>query len=120
MNKTSTIIKGVLSLLVLLYVGWVTIEWTAMRVYVVQNQAMVVINKFGRQLPADLIVVPADDNQYEGVQEGNPQGRADIFSIRSNTQPKLCSRLKCLRVTRQSGTGMKTATSRAETRHRRF
>jgi hypothetical protein len=69
MNRTSTIVKGVLSLVVLLYLGWLTFKWTAMRVFVGPNQALVVVNKFGKALPPDLVVVPANDNKFKGVQE---------------------------------------------------
>ena len=40
-----------------------------MRVYVGPDEALVVTNKFGQPLPPDRIVVPADDNQFKGVQE---------------------------------------------------
>ena len=69
MNRISTIIKGVILLLVLTYGVWLAFKWTAMRVFVAPDEALVVINKFGKPLPAELVVAPAGDNQYKGVQE---------------------------------------------------
>lgn len=69
MNRTSIIIKGAVSLVVLAYAGWLAFKWTAMRVFVGPNQGLVVVNKFGKALPAELVVVPSGDNGFKGVQE---------------------------------------------------
>jgi hypothetical protein len=78
MNRISIIIKGVVALLVLTYAAWLTFKWTAMRAYVAHDQALVVINKFGKSLPPDAVVVPASDNHYKGVQE-NVRGPGRYF-----------------------------------------
>lgn len=69
MNRIKAIIAGVASLIVLVYLGWLGFKWTAMRVYVGPEQALVVINKFGPALPPDRITVPAENNNFKGVQE---------------------------------------------------
>src|SRR5947208_15194626 len=69
MNRISTIIKGVILLLVLTYGVWLGFKWTAMRVFVAPDEALVVINKFGKPLPADLVVAPAGHDECNGVQE---------------------------------------------------
>lgn len=69
MNRISTIIKGLAALLVVCYAMWLTFKWGVMRVYVPPDQALVVLNKFGKPLPAGMVVVPAEDNQYKGIQE---------------------------------------------------
>src|SRR5438477_6063953 len=69
MTRISTIIKSVIVLLVLMYGTWLVFKWTAMRVFVAPDEALVVINKFGKPLPADLVVAPAGSNDFKGVQE---------------------------------------------------
>jgi regulator of protease activity HflC (stomatin/prohibitin superfamily) len=69
MNRISTIIKGVVVLLLLSFVVWEGFKWTAMRVFVGPDEALVVINKFGKALPADLVVAPAGSDDFKGVQE---------------------------------------------------
>src|SRR5204862_4813776 len=69
MNRISTIIKGVVVLLVLSFVVWEGFKWTAMRVFVGPDSALVVINKFGKPLPADLVVAPAGHDEFKGVKE---------------------------------------------------
>jgi len=44
-------------------------KWTVMRVYVDTDEALVVINKFGKPLPPEMVVVPKDDNSFKGVEE---------------------------------------------------
>src|SRR4051812_6930415 len=50
----------------LLYEIW---HWGPCRVFVPPDEALLVINKFGDPLPADRIVVPADEDHYKGVQQ---------------------------------------------------
>src|SRR5947208_2860983 len=69
MTRISTIIKGAVILLVLTYGVWLMFKWTAMRVFVASDEALVVINKFGKPLPADAVVVPASHNEFKGVEE---------------------------------------------------
>src|SRR4051794_30325963 len=69
MNRITTIIKAVVVVVVLMYGTWLAFKWTAMRVYVSPRQALIVINKFGKALPPDLVVVPAENNHFKGVQE---------------------------------------------------
>lgn len=45
------------------------VRWGVERVYVPTDQAMVVINKFGDDLPPESVVVPAADNRFKGVEE---------------------------------------------------
>ena len=58
------IIIGVIALVVL----WVGFKWTAMRVYVGSDEALVITNKFGAPLPQGFVVAPVGTN-YKGVQE---------------------------------------------------
>src|SRR5438128_770066 len=69
MNRIKAIATGLGSLLLLIYFGWLGFKWTAMRVYVGPDHALVVINKFGPVLPSDRITVPAENNNFKGVQE---------------------------------------------------
>jgi hypothetical protein len=69
MTRIKTIITGLITLIVLIVGVWEAFKWTVMRVYVGPDEALIVINKFGKPLPADRIVVPAEDNSYKGVQE---------------------------------------------------
>lgn len=69
MNRTRTIITGLVALLVLSWCAWIAFKWTVMRVYVGPQEALLVTSKFGKPLPEGRIVVPADDNRYKGVQE---------------------------------------------------
>jgi regulator of protease activity HflC (stomatin/prohibitin superfamily) len=67
---TSVILCGVLLGLYLL------VHWGFERAYVGPDEALMVIKKFGDPLPADRIVVPADDTRYKGVlQELRGPGR---------------------------------------------
>jgi hypothetical protein len=68
--KQTRIILIVLGILVVLYLGPGQIfKWSAERVFVAPDQALMVINKFGDPLPSNLIVVPADQNHFKGIQE---------------------------------------------------
>jgi hypothetical protein len=70
MNRISTIIKGLLVLAVVLYGGWLAYKWTVMRVFVPEDKALMVVAKFGAELPPHLIAVPkADEGKYKGVHE---------------------------------------------------
>jgi hypothetical protein len=44
-------------------------KWSAERVFVGPDEALMVVNKFGDPLPSDQIVVPPSENHYKGVQE---------------------------------------------------
>ncbi|HET6251743.1 MAG TPA: SPFH domain-containing protein [Tepidisphaeraceae bacterium] len=68
MNTKSLITKAAVAL-VAVWVLWVGYKWTVMRVYVPQDKALLVLNKFGDPLPSDLVVVPKGENRYKGVQE---------------------------------------------------
>src|SRR4051812_7832448 len=69
MNRIKTILTGAIVAIVLVFVLWEAFKWTAMRVYVGPDEALVVTNKFGQPLPSDRITVPKDDNSFKGVQE---------------------------------------------------
>lgn len=69
MNRIRTIIYGVTITVVVLGGLWEAFKWTQMRVFVDGDHALVVINKFGKPLPPDRIVVPREDNSYKGVEE---------------------------------------------------
>jgi hypothetical protein len=69
MSFINTTIKAAVVLGVVAIGGWYAVKWTAMRVYVDQNHAMVLINKFGDPLPPERVVVPAGHDNYKGVQE---------------------------------------------------
>jgi hypothetical protein len=69
MNRIKTIVTGGAMTLVLLVALWETFKWTQMRVFVDGDHALVIINKFGKPLPPDRIVVPREDNSYKGVEE---------------------------------------------------
>jgi regulator of protease activity HflC (stomatin/prohibitin superfamily) len=69
----------VLVLLVAVWLVWVAIKWTTMRVFVPHDKALLVTNKFGDPLPPDRIVVPREDpTAYKGVQE-EPYGPGRYF-----------------------------------------
>lgn len=70
MNRVSTIIKGVVALIVLSFGLWLTYKWTFMREYVPHDKALLVVGKYGKPLPPDRIVVPAgEEGRYKGVHE---------------------------------------------------
>jgi regulator of protease activity HflC (stomatin/prohibitin superfamily) len=60
---TSLILCGLLLGLYLL------VHWGFERAYVGPDEALMVIKKFGDPLPADRIVVPAEDTRYKGVMQ---------------------------------------------------
>ncbi|MGA2232531.1 MAG: SPFH domain-containing protein [Tepidisphaeraceae bacterium] len=58
-------------------------KWTAMRVFVDTGQALLVINKFGESLPPDMVVVPAGQEQYKGIEaEVRGPGRYFLDPVR--------------------------------------
>lgn len=58
-------------------------KWTAMRVFVDTGQALIVINKFGDSLPPDMVVVPAGQEQYKGIEaEVRGPGRYFLDPVR--------------------------------------
>jgi SPFH domain / Band 7 family len=68
--KQFKIILICVAILVVVYLGpGMIFKWTAERVFVGPDEALMVINKFGDPLPSDKIVVPTDDNHYKGIQE---------------------------------------------------
>jgi hypothetical protein len=69
MDRIRTILIGGVMTVVVIGGLWEVFKWTQMRVFVDTDHALVVINKFGKPLPPDRIVVPADDNSYKGVEE---------------------------------------------------
>jgi hypothetical protein len=70
MNRVSTIVKGAVLLLVLTWGLWITYKWTAMRVYVPHDKALLVVAKYGKPLPPGRIVVPhGEEGNYKGVHE---------------------------------------------------
>src|SRR4051812_7877185 len=69
MNRIKTILLAGVVALLLTYGLWLGFKWTAMRVYVGPDEALIVINKFGKSLPPDRVVVPPADDGYKGVQE---------------------------------------------------
>jgi len=64
-----TIVMAIVWVLLALYFVPLGFKWGVERVYVAPGKGLIVINKFGKALPADLIVAPRDDNSYKGVQE---------------------------------------------------
>jgi hypothetical protein len=67
-DRMKTITKGLLVLVVGLFVLYEGVKWTVFRVYVPPGKALMVINKFGPALPAELIAVPPGQGN-KGVQE---------------------------------------------------
>ena len=69
MNRIKSIIVKAVAGVLALYVLWLGFEWSAMRVYVGQDEALVITSKFGSALPAGLVVAP-EGSHYKGVQQG--------------------------------------------------
>src|SRR4051812_38200013 len=88
MNRTKLIVKSAVVLIILGIALYEATKWTVMRVYVPPDEALMVINKFGDQLPAELIAVPTGENHYKGVQqELLGPGRYFINPVEYDTQP---------------------------------
>jgi hypothetical protein len=76
MNGMKKLIVAAVVLVVALAAFYELIHWGFERTYVGPDEALMVIKKFGDPLPADRIVVPADDTRYKGVlQELRGPGR---------------------------------------------
>jgi hypothetical protein len=57
-------------LLIAIWLAYVAVKWTVMRVYVPHGKALLVINKYGNPLPPDRIVAPKEEpTKFKGVQE---------------------------------------------------
>ena len=69
MSRYSSLIVRIAVSLVAVYALWVAFKWSVMRVYVPENQALLVMNKFGDPLPPEMVVVPMGENHYKGVHE---------------------------------------------------
>src|SRR5687768_10888451 len=67
MNKL-TIAKGLIVVLLVVFVVYEGVKWTVFRVFVPPGKALMVINKFGDPLPPELIAVPPGQSN-KGVQE---------------------------------------------------
>ena len=67
--RIKLIIKAVVILFVAVFLLYQGVKWTVFRNFVPPNKALMVINKFGDQLPAELIAVPKGQDNYKGVQE---------------------------------------------------
>ena len=86
-RRIQTIAKAALVLVVGIFLVYEATKWTVMRVYVPPGQALMVINKFGDQLPPELLAVPPGQNHYKGVQEEvRSPGRYFINPIEYDTQ----------------------------------
>src|SRR3954452_17349998 len=87
MTRIKTILIGLISLVVLIVVVWEGFKWTAMRVYVGPDQALVITNKFGTALPPGMVVVPKDDSSFKGIEEEvRGPGRYFINPVEYETQ----------------------------------
>lgn len=69
-QRMQIILKGVLIVAVLGFVAYEGAKWTVMRVFVPEDEALMVINKFGKALPPELIAIPTgQEGDYKGVRE---------------------------------------------------
>jgi hypothetical protein len=62
-------IKAVIILIVVGWIAWEAVRWTIMRQYVGPNQVLVVINKYGPELPPERITVGPDNAGCKGILE---------------------------------------------------
>ena len=69
MKTIKSILGKLVVAVVVLYALWLGVKWTAMRVYVGPDEALVVTSKFGTPLPAGYVVAPAGEKRYKGIQE---------------------------------------------------
>ena len=69
MNRIRSLITIALILIFVFSALYEITKWTVMRVYVPQDEALMVINKFGDPLPPERIAVPRGENHFKGVQE---------------------------------------------------
>ncbi len=87
MKSISNLIRAGIVCLVALCLLWEGVKSGAMRVYVPEDKALVVVNKFGDALPGDLLLVPKDDNHYKGVEEEvRGPGRYFLDPVEYNTE----------------------------------
>jgi regulator of protease activity HflC (stomatin/prohibitin superfamily) len=78
-KRRAPLLVKLLVLVVGLWLVWLAIKWTTMRVYVPHGKALLVINKYGDPLPPDSIVVPKEHpTQFKGVQ-AEPYGPGRYF-----------------------------------------
>jgi regulator of protease activity HflC (stomatin/prohibitin superfamily) len=86
-SRIAIIIKGLFISLVVLWVLWIGFKWTVMRVYVPEDQALLVMNKFGDPLPPEMVVVPIGEDHYKGIrQEVRGPGRYFINPVEYHTE----------------------------------
>jgi len=67
MNRIKAIVTKLAVAVVALYLLWLGFKWTAMRVYVGPDEALIVTSKFGKPLPAGDVVSP-EGSDFKGVQ----------------------------------------------------
>jgi regulator of protease activity HflC (stomatin/prohibitin superfamily) len=72
MNRINAILKKAVIVIVAMLFLWEGFKWCVMRVYVDEEHALLVMNKFGDPLPTDMVVVPENQNHYKGI-------RADVL-----------------------------------------
>jgi len=68
MSRIKALIAKLLIGVLALFILWTGFKWTAMRVFVGPDEALVLTSKFGSPLPADYVVAPVGTG-YKGVQE---------------------------------------------------
>lgn len=64
-----TTIKAIVILAIFITIGYQVFKWTFMRHYVGPNEVLVVVNKFGKTLPADRITVGPENKGCKGIQQ---------------------------------------------------
>jgi hypothetical protein len=70
MSRAKILVPSLLIALVLLYGLWLIWKWGVTRVYAAHDEVLVVINKYGKQLPDDRVVIPPDQvDEYKGIRE---------------------------------------------------
>ena len=88
-RRRAPLVLKLLVALVALWLVWLAIKWTTMRVYVPPGKALLVTNKFGDPLPPDRIVVPKEEpTRYKGVRE-EPYGPGRYFLNPVSTDTEL-------------------------------
>src|SRR5687767_12369686 len=82
------LVKTVVIAVLVVFAVYLITKWTVMRVYVPPGEALLVIHKFGKELPPGHMVVPKEWEGYKGVQEEvlGP-GRYFINPVTYDTQP---------------------------------
>src|SRR5690348_8741009 len=69
MKTIKRIVGKLIAAVVVFYALWLGVKWTAMRVYVGPDEALVVTSKFGDPLPAGYVVAPEGEKHHKGIQE---------------------------------------------------